>query len=309
MNAKSFMSVIVTFILLMAFDIACFAQEQQSDNQSLNQEKPTSLSYVKSGKFLKTTREWCENHRGKYTPQKGILAQDMVDCLLPGTRGEKAEILGNAYDYLYRSSIEKPGYGLYSYVLLPSPSSRGEHFLAALFSTTSYVEFIQINAGNLNVIYLPTMAKQLPSLLPLVADGSAPPLDLFATKFYDYALAQKLLANICMESASETKSVCASDLSRGPYLFTYTQPVSSSAPASPPYLLVDLSNVHEAAFAELVRAYKEQVKRSNYSDADRINNFQERLLSIVLTAADTITPITDAIKNVILMVKGDAGGK
>ncbi|NOT85984.1 MAG: hypothetical protein HOP02_14645 [Methylococcaceae bacterium] len=311
MKAKGFIRPIMASIFLIILVTACLSPSPQQDNiqkMSLSQTTPP-LKYVKSEKFLKTTMAWCENHRGEYTPHKNILPEDMVDCLLPGTRGEKRQLLGNAYDYLYRNSIEKSGYGLYSYVLLPTHSSRGERFLEALFKTTSFVDLIKINVGNLNLIYLPTKANKLSALIPSIADGSAPPVDLFAKQFYDYALAQGLLAQICTSPTIEIKAVCESDLSRGPYLFTYTQPASSLAPASPPYLFVDLSSVHEAAFGELISAYKEQVKRSDFSDLIRINNFKERLLSIMLTAADTINPITDAIKNAIHMVKGDSAVK
>ncbi len=63
------------------------------------------------------------------------------------------------------------------------------------------------------------------------------------------------------------------------------------SPVPPPFLFVDLSNVHERAFDEFVAAYKEQVKRANFSDRERIDTFRLSLLSIVLTAADWVGPI------------------
>lgn len=305
MKIKAFINPIVTGVFLITFVTACLSESSlQTPLQEAIPSKP-ALRYVTSHKFVKTTMEWCETHRGKYTTHTGILPQDMVDCLLPGTRGDNDKILGNAYDYLYRTTVEKPGYGLYSYVLLPANSSRGKRFLEELFKTTSFVDLIKINIENLNLIYLPTKTASLASLIPVITDGSAPPVDLFAEKFYDYALAQRLLAQICMSPSAVIKAVCETDLSRGPYLFTYTQPASGLSPAPPPYLFVDLSSVHEKAFGELIIAYKEQVKRSNYSDLVRINNFKQRILSIVLTAADTLGPITDVIKNAVLLVKGD----
>ena len=77
---------------------------------------------------------------------------------------------------------------------------------------------------------------------------------------------------------------------------------SALSPAPPPYLFVDLSSVHEDAFSELVSAYKEQVKRSDYSDLARIDNFKQRLLNITLTAAGAFGSITDAI---IHLIKSD----
>jgi hypothetical protein len=210
---------------------------------------------------------------------------------------------------LYGTATEKPDYGLYSYLLLPVHSHRVERFFSELFKTTSFVELNKISVGNLNIIYLPTSAGKITTLIPKISDGSPPPVDLFAKQYYDYALAQKMLAQICTSPSEDIHDVCSTDLSRGPYLFTFTRPVSDLAPVPPPYLFVDLSSVHEGAFGEFIAAYKEQVKRTDYSDRERIDNLRLRILSIILTAADWIGPIEGALPDIIHMSKENNSDK
>ena len=217
-------------------------------------------------------------------------------------------ILTSVYGYLYGAGTERPDGGLYSYALFPVRSPRAERFLEELFKTTGYVDNIgEFNLANLNLVYLPVRADKLPSLKSLLRNGSAPLGDPFATQFYDYALAQRLLTQICAEPAEVIRDACLSDLSRGPYLFTYRHPMSTLSPVSPPYLFLDLSTVHERAFGEFIRAYKEQVKRTDYTDLARIDNLRLRLLSIVLTAADWIDPVKGALTDILHLAKGEDG--
>jgi hypothetical protein len=185
-------------------------------------------------------------------------------------------------------------------VVFPLPSQRAERFLEELFKTTSFVEITTgISSGHLNVIYLPTRAEKLSLLKPIVVDGAAPSASLFRSELYDYRLGQRLLAQICAAPAETIRDVCRSDLSQGPYLFTYALPASTLSPVPPPYLVLDLSRVHERAFGEIVSAYKEQVKRDDYTDLERIANLRLRLLSIVLTAADWMDPIKKAMADIL----------
>jgi hypothetical protein len=224
-----------------------------------------------------------------------------------GLVGVPRIILASVYDYLYKAGTERPSYGLYSYVLFPGHSPRAEHFLEGLFKTTSYVAVSLIDLENLNVIYLPTRADQLRSLQLKLTEGSAPSAGLFATQFYDYNFAQKLLAQICAVPADEIHDLCATDLSHGPYVFTYVRPASTLSPVPPPYLFLDLSNVHIRAFGEFIAAYKAQVKRIDYSDRERIDTLRLRVLNIVLTAADWIAPTKSAIADILHLARGGGG--
>jgi hypothetical protein len=214
--------------------------------------------------------------------------------------------LTSLYGYVYGAGTERPNSGLYSYALFPVHSERAERFLAELFATTGYVgSTTEFDLATLNLIYLPVRDETLPALKALLRERAAPLARPFATTFYDYALARRLLAQVCAEPADVIRPACESDLSRGPYLFTYRRPISTSSPAAPPYLFLDLSAVHGRAFGEFIRAYKEQVKRTDYTDLARIDNLRLRLLSIVLTAADWMSPIQGAVGDILRMAKGD----
>jgi hypothetical protein len=297
-------------------------KETQSPHSAEKDLHPNSASlhFVKSDpeRFRKTTVKECELEGGEYLAHKNALSEDMIDCILPGRikkLGDKYTyltprlILGSVYDYLYRAGTERPRYGLYSYILFPIYAPRVEQFLGELFKTTSFVELISINFENLNLIYLPTQADKLSSLKPMIADGSAPPVTSFALQFYDYALAQKILAQICTAPTEAIRNVCGTDLTRGPYLFTFRHPASALSPVPPPYLFVDLSNIHERAFGEFIAAYKEQVKRTDYTDLERIDNLRLYLLNIVLTSTDWIGPIKGAIEDILHIAKDDGIGK
>jgi len=266
----------------------------------------------------KIPRQECDVRGGDYVAHPDPLPDDLVDCILPpqirrlgdhATYYRARQVLASVYDYLYRAGAERPRHGLYSYVLFPVPSRRAERFLEELFKTTSYIDLTEtgISYANLNIIYLPTRQSRLSVLKPIVADGSTPPASLFIGQLYDYGLAQRLLAQICAAPADVIRSTCQSDLSRGPYIFTYAYPASALSPVPPPYLVLDLSRVHERAFAEFVSAYKEQVKRDDYADRGRIDTLRLRLLSIVLTAADWIDPIKGATVELLHMASEETG--
>ena len=65
-----------------------------------------------------------------------------------------------------------------------------------------------------------------------------------------------------------------------------------------------VSEPHMRAFREFITAYQEQVKRPDYPDRERIDALRFRVLSIVLTAVDWITPTTSAIADILHMAPG-----
>lgn len=213
--------------------------------------------------------------------------------------GQQQAIHETAYGFLEEFGREKEGYGLYSYVLFPHRSPRAKALLEDLFATTGAAAESRIAPENINILYLPTI--QIGANPPSRRSASGP--EALAARLhedvYDYALARALLAKICTAPADPVADVCAGALSRGPYLFTYARPVSTLSPVPPPYLFVDLSPVHERAFGEFIAAYKAQVKRTDYTDRERIETFRLRLLSIVLTAADWIGPARTAVADIL----------
>jgi hypothetical protein len=86
------------------------------------------------------------------------------------------------------------------------------------------------------------------------------------------------------------------------------QTTSKVTPVPPPFLFMDLSDVHERAFPEIITAFKAQVKREDISDGAKIYTLRLKLLSIVLTAADFVAPVQKAMADIVHTASGRAEG-
>lgn len=219
----------------------------------------------------------------------------------PSTDRSVGPILASAYDYLYTAGTEEPAYGLYSYALFPTYSQRAEAFITELFRTTGAAGQSGISRANLNVVYLPVQQGKRSLLSHRAAVGEPLHPSEFTRELYDYALARRVLAQICAAPSDALGYLCRSDLSRGPYLFTFSRPASELSPVPPPYLFVDLSRIHPRAFSEFISAYKEQVKRTDYSDRERIDHLRLHVLNIILTAADWVGPVRGAVADTVYL--------
>ena len=75
-------------------------------------------------------------------------------------------------------------------------------------------------------------------------------------------------------------------------------------PVPPPFLFIDLSDVHERAFPEVIAAFMAQVKRKDISDRAKIDTLKLKLLSIVLTGASWVAPVQKAMADIVHAVEG-----
>jgi hypothetical protein len=156
-------------------------------------------------------------------------------------------IINSVYNYYFDEIGEEIRYGLYSYVLFPSlQRKRTERFLKELFASTPIIknekEKPKQDLARRNIFYLPTISTK--ESKDFIYDGSASleRARVFAKKFYDYDRANEFLNTICSEPVpKDIRRVCDSDLSHGPYIFTYTEPISSLSDFPPHYLFVDFS--------------------------------------------------------------------
>jgi hypothetical protein len=221
-----------------------------------------------------------------------------------GSYGWAGPILETVFSPLYQLGGEEDDYGLFSYLLIPSDSTRAEKLVNDIFSRVPTKLKRAADRDRVNILYIPTKSDSETDVgSELGEEDSKIAEPSFAKKYmkdyYDYISARKFLNKICSHPDVTITEFCESDQSSGPYIFTYRHPATDADPMPSPFLLVDLSNVHEKAFPEFLRAYKEQVKRKNIADAERIKTFRLRVVSIVLTGADFIVPMENALQRIV----------
>jgi hypothetical protein len=196
---------------------------------------------------------------------------------------------------------EARGYGLYSYAILPSETKRGEIFLAELFKQVPSTSKFDLDRSQLNIFYVPTKRGSERDLATLT-QASGPNWEKvgaeYSRSFYDYGMARALLDHFCQPSADAGSQSCNGSLSHGPYIFTYASPTSVMNPAPQPFL-VDLSDIHEQAFAELIDAFMTQVKRDDITDRAKIRTLRLAILNVALTAADWVSPVEKALADIV----------
>lgn len=207
-------------------------------------------------------------------------------------------ILGTAYDLLYGKGGETEGYGLYSYVILPRVNDRNAAFLSEILTHFPSAQDLPTAKNRINILYIPTKpsSKGKVSFSNEVSAGDA---RKFLSSAYDFAMAQELLYHLCDQPAPAVAQLCQSDLADGPYLLTYARQISDRTPLPPPFLFLDLTNVHPRAFKLFVSAYASQVKRPDFSDGDRVDDFHLSFGNITLTAADWVRPISAAVSDLL----------
>ncbi len=220
-----------------------------------------------------------------------------------GRSGAPIRILDTGYAVLPRSGGEAPGYGLYSYAILPLQSPRSGRFLAEMFRSTPAVEGLQIGRDQLNVLYVPIQSGKLTQFQQhreRQGDNADKLGSDFASTFYDYATARAILAHICGYPPDDMREFCLTDvMSGGPYLFSYARPASSQEQVPPPYLLVDLTGVDPRAYGVLLSAFREQVKRDDMTDKARVGTLKQHVLNVILVASDLIDPMQRAVEDLI----------
>jgi hypothetical protein len=218
------------------------------------------------------------------------------------SNGGRLRILETGYSLLSELGKEEEGYGLYSYAILPSDTRRAEIFLTELFKEIPSIDQTSARRSQRNIFYVPLQKDREPDFATLMQTSSTNAGKMaedYSRSFYDYRMARALLDHICDSPAGSIRRLCDGDLSRGPYIFTYASPASSMSSVPPPFLFVDLSNVHGLAFGEFLAAFRAQVKRDDITDQARIRTLRLMILDVALTAADWVNPVEKAIADIV----------
>jgi hypothetical protein len=227
-------------------------------------------------------------------PQAGPASQKSAST------GPKPRILDTGYGHLVEAGKEMDGYGLYSYAILPAHSKRAELFLSELFREVQSINKLQANRRQLNLLYIPLRKDKEADLAKLTASGETGKIQAdYANSYYDYGMARSLLYHICNTPDDQVRDLCSGGLSRGPYIFTYAAPASTIEPVPPPFLFVDLSDMDDRGFAELLDAFRAQVLREDISDRVRIDTLRLKVLEYLLRGVVAIGPIEKTIYAVL----------
>jgi hypothetical protein len=217
----------------------------------------------------------------------------------------KNPILDTGYAVLPEIGKEDDGFGLYSYAVLVSKSSRSTQFLTEIFKSNPAVDKIEADPTKLNVLYIPIDNGKRSEAAAVLQKWHGKPQKMgeeFGNVLYDFKTARAILVHLCDSPPDSMKVLCSGDLAGGPYIFTYAVPASKLNMIPPPYLFVDLSTVNPRAFGELISAFREQVKREDVSDKARIDTLRLRILQIPLNAADLVVPIEGAVHAAISQI-------
>jgi hypothetical protein len=217
----------------------------------------------------------------------------------------RMKILETGYSLLTEIGGEEPDYGLYSYAIAVNNNSRSSILLSNLLSAIPPIEDTGAQRSQTNIFYIPIRKDKVKEL----SKPSNEYVEFFvshANDLYDFKVARSLRDHLCDPPAKEIRAVCEGDLSRGPYIFSYAQPASNITPVPPPLLFMDLSDVHERAFPEIIAAFKAQVKREDVSDGERINTLRLTLLNIALKAADWLVPVQKAVADIVYVASGQS---
>jgi hypothetical protein len=219
----------------------------------------------------------------------------------------RPRILETGYSHLMEFGKEAEGYGLYSYAILPMYSERATQFLGELFRSVPSIKDTSARPDQLNIFYVPLLKEKEVEYSKLLESRGGDPTKLaaeYGQSFYDYRMARALLNHVCNPPDDSLRDLCSGGLSGGPYLLTYAAPASQMEPLPPPFLFVDLSLVEARGFAELLDAFKAQVKREDISDRARIDTLRLKVLQYVMQASVTIGPVEEAVGKIIHAVFG-----
>jgi hypothetical protein len=213
-----------------------------------------------------------------------------------------AKILETGYGHLQGLGKEEAGYGLYSYAVLTSPSSRSAAFLGEIFKSIPPIEDTAASRAQLNIFYIPIKKEKMADFPDLLQSSGNEQTKLgagYSEAFYDYQIARAILDHVCNPPTEAMKYLCKGPMSGGPYIFTYAKPASSLEPVPPPFLFVDLSNINPQAYAEFISAFRAVVKQDDVSDDARLHSLRLKVLNLALTAADWISPVQRAIADIV----------
>ena len=247
-------------------------------------------------RFIATARQYSTEQKAFATATAAFKDTLFASYL---TRGPGAQAIRlSLYEFLDERGRLDSQYGLYTYVLFRTPDLRSQKLLQALFGSTGWAEdATKAEPSAINVFVVPVQNR----IRALVAARSSSNLaaEIQAPDFYDYNYAGSLLVNLCVGLSADLPELCAEG-GGGPYLLSHPDRLKRDSTVPEPYLLVDLSHVDERAFGEFVRAVKNQVMLSEFTNREKIDTLRLQLLDVALKASDWLVPVKNAVADIVI---------
>lgn len=206
---------------------------------------------------------------------------------------EPPPIRHHAYELLLQIDGERPGYGLYTYVLFgrkvganapPLPQEDARRYQALL-------EAIESSTGAAADLEAALIPKEETNLFNIPAKSAAarPDLDNYHSGL---ALVYRDMALGAFRGNDKFERMLSSGA--GPFLISTLRPLNQVR-SPEPLLFADLSAHNPAAMREVVAAYKQRINRSAPDTLESFNPLRLALLNLILDADDHVTLIKNAV--------------
>lgn len=212
------------------------------------------------------------------------------------TRGDEEGPRQHVWQPLTGWDEEKPGYGMYTYVLfgrkLKPPGRLRAETLRRYESLLRAIHLSTLSARESGIDEEERQVKQATNLflIPLASEMGEP-----TPHNYDGTLSLRILA-LTGRKVRPHASALAAQLStgEGPFLVSTLSPMEEMSPENFSLLYADLSTTNAAAMAEIVGAYKRRVSEG-IGGIERFRSLRIALLDIILDADDNIQIVKSAM--------------
>lgn len=206
------------------------------------------------------------NHAGGRPMESPIHVDSVGSDDVPASTGHRQ----SARDFLIRGKSEEPGFGLYSYILIPSRSTDADtqrdiavigSFLKALDAVSDVEAFTA--KSKINVTYLVVKSGPAATAEAVLAD-------------YDVPRCKHILELFAADHA---------DVSEGPYIVSTLAPLGDASQLPAHYLWQDLSSVQPDVAAAWEKEFEKQAGQPEFWQASTRDAALLKLRNFISTAA------------------------
>lgn len=197
----------------------------------------------------------------------------------------------HVWDTLTRKGNERPGYGMYTYVLFqwrvdaladknPEIAKRYENLLNAITGPTSTAEKAGTAVRESNLFCIPSNE--------VYVSGR------FGLEKYNSKLARTYISILCNMIQDDNELVERFNDRPGPFLISTLHPLDTNVKGDFHLLYADLSESNPAAIKETVMAYRKHIRSATVDGVESFNPLRLTLLNWILNIDDNLKIVTVA---------------